>query len=92
MMMMSPKKKAATLIVGMMAKPKDSSDPADFVDRGDAGEPDDKQVALDAIAEDILKAVTQKNPKALSAALSHFWYICDEDDEALEESESEPQE
>ena len=81
-MMLGPKKKDATLIVSSMLGHGHDDEEAD--------EGDDKKVALETTAEEILKAIAMKSPKRLVECLTHFWSMIDEDqDEEMEEHEGE---
>lgn len=82
MMMLGPKKKAATLIVSSMLGHEPHDD--------EASEVDDKKIALETTAEEILKAIQMKSAKRLVECLTHFWSMIDEDqDEEMEEEEQE---
>lgn len=86
-MMMAPKKKLATIILGKMGESEE--DKPDFVQKiGEVDEQiveiepveEDNSVALEAVAEDIIESMEKKDPKMMMQAMKAMMELLQEQD------------
>lgn len=82
-MMFDDKKKLATIIIGKMGD-KEGMEEAPTNEMGDEM---DYELALEAASEDMMSALEKKDAKLFKSALKDFIYLCDEQEDAEEESE-----
>lgn len=88
--MMSDKKKPSTLIIARMrtGKPEEQ----EMAPKSELGGEDDDSMAKESAAEELLKAIESKSPKAVAEAFSSLMELCSYGEEEGEESEPVPME
>lgn len=89
-MMMSDKKKPATLIIAKMRAGR--PDMEEKAPMSEMGGQDDDSMAKEAAAEELLKAIESKSPKAIAEAFSSMMELCGEKEEYEEKEEESEQE
>lgn len=89
-MMLSDKKRPSTLIIAKMkaGQPEQQSE----APKGELGGEDDSSMAKESAAEELLKAIESKSPKAVVEAMSSLMELCSYGEEEGEEHEPVPAE
>lgn len=82
-MMMSDKKKPATVIISRMKAGK--PDEEQKAPMSPEGAQDDDSMAKEAAAEELLKAIESKSPKAIADAFSSMMELCEYGEEESEQ-------
>lgn len=86
-MLMSPNKKIATIIVSKIGKKDNEDKKPDFIQKiGEVSESNvesskpeqDNDIALEAAAEDVIKAIQDNKPKMLVEAMKNLMEMCAE--------------
>lgn len=89
-MILSDKKKPSTLIIARMRAGK--PDEEQKAPTGEYGGEHDDSMAKESAAEELLKAIESKSPKAIAEAFSSMMELChSSEEESVEESADEEQ-
>lgn len=89
MMMQGDKKKGIAIILSKMKGEPEEMKKAPM---NEAGDETDHEIGYDSAAEEIIKAVESKDPKALKEALRSFVQMCGSEEEDMERSNPEMEE
>ena len=83
-MILSDKKKPAALIIARMRGEKEESSEAP---KSEMGAESDDSMAKESAAEELLKAIESKSPKAIAEAFSSMMELCDYEESETSEAE-----